>query len=72
MISLTSSEWNTIKDFCLLLEPFDVATIEMSAENNISISKVVVIVRGIQYSLNANSLTAKGTRIHSRTASGYI
>lgn len=52
--SLTSSEWNTIKDFCLLLEPFDVATIEMSAENNISISKVIVVVCGIQCSINAN------------------
>lgn len=42
--TLTVAEWEVLKDVCSVLEPFEVATTELSAEKNVSVSKVNVIL----------------------------
>ncbi|XP_028153494.2 E3 SUMO-protein ligase ZBED1-like [Diabrotica virgifera virgifera] len=44
---LTESEWVALKEMCCVLKPFEQLTTEMSAEQNVTLSKVIVIVKGL-------------------------
>lgn len=44
--NLTSEEWNDIEDIVPLLKPFNSLTIELSAEQFPTISKVIPLIRG--------------------------
>jgi len=58
---LTSLEWELISDCLPLLKPFDVMTVELSAEKYPKISKVIPLIRGLQYTLkNVATKTATG------------
>lgn len=45
---LSEEEWQLLKDICLILKPFEQLTIEMSAEKNVTLSKVIIIVKGLK------------------------
>ncbi|KAF0714432.1 Uncharacterized protein FWK35_00032648, partial [Aphis craccivora] len=51
--NLTPEEWVIIEDIVPLLRPFNSLTIELSAEQYPTISKVVPLLRGLQTSLNS-------------------
>ncbi|KAL4136315.1 hypothetical protein QTP88_007863 [Uroleucon formosanum] len=53
--NLTPEEWVIIEDIVPLLRPFNSLTIELSAEQYPTISKVVPLLRGLQTSLNAKT-----------------
>lgn len=38
--ALSTAEWEVLQEVCSVLEPFDIATTELSAEKNVSVSKV--------------------------------
>lgn len=61
--ALTSEEWDVLKEVCQILKPFDLATTELSAEKNISISKVIPMVAGITRAVTA-------PKVELKTASG--
>lgn len=61
--ALTSEEWEVLKEVCQILKPFDLATTELSAEKNISISKVIPLVSGITRAVTA-------PKVELKTASG--
>ncbi|XP_075156806.1 E3 SUMO-protein ligase ZBED1-like [Haematobia irritans] len=44
----SADEWNILKELCIILKPFNEITVEMSAENYTTISKIIVLVRGLQ------------------------
>lgn len=63
-IFLTSLEWELISDCLPLLKPFDVMTVELSAEKYPTLSKVIPLIRGLQYTLkNVTTKTATGNSI---------
>lgn len=41
LVLLTPEDWTTIADLCLILKPFAQITAELSAEKNVSASKVI-------------------------------
>ena len=55
---LNDADWKNLKSFCTILKPFHETTEEMSAEKNTSVSKVLLIVRGLQRLLQKIRLTA--------------
>jgi len=46
--SLTSDEWNTARELCKVLKPFDSLTREMSSDQAVTVSKVIVVVEGLK------------------------
>lgn len=44
---LTEPEWSALMELCKILKPFEEVTTEMSSEKFVTISKVIVIVRGL-------------------------
>lgn len=46
--SLSYEEWEMAKEICNILQPFDEITVELSAENYTTVSKIIVLVRGLQ------------------------
>ncbi|KAF0691848.1 zinc finger BED domain-containing protein 1-like, partial [Aphis craccivora] len=53
--NLESQEWSIIEDMIPLLRPFNNLTVELSAEQYPTISKVIPLIRGLQLSLNSKS-----------------
>ncbi|XP_050062434.1 E3 SUMO-protein ligase ZBED1-like [Aphis gossypii] len=53
--NLESQEWSIIEDMIPLLRPFNNLTVELSAEQYPTISKVIPLIRGLQFSLNSKS-----------------
>ncbi|CAG9840680.1 unnamed protein product [Diabrotica balteata] len=49
---LTESEWLQLKEVCQVLKPFEHITTEMSAEKNVILSKVIIVVKGLQSAIN--------------------
>ena len=45
--SLTSDEWKTPREVCQVLKPFESVTKEVSSENAVTVSKVIVLVEGL-------------------------
>ncbi|XP_072400428.1 E3 SUMO-protein ligase ZBED1-like [Diabrotica undecimpunctata] len=45
---LTELEWLELKEICLVLKPFEQISTEMSAEKNVNLSKIIVIVKGLE------------------------
>ncbi|KRT78170.1 hypothetical protein AMK59_7458 [Oryctes borbonicus] len=45
---LSEHEWIAIKEICKILEPFEQITNEMSSETAVTLSKVILIVRGLE------------------------
>lgn len=45
---LTENEWEICNERCMFLKPFEAATTEMSGENYVTASKVIVMVKGIK------------------------
>ena len=45
---LTSEEWSTLKEVCKVLKPFESVTKEMSSEDAVTVSKVIVLVEGLR------------------------
>lgn len=48
----TEEEWTILKDACHILKPFEAVTVEMSSEKQVTLSKVLLIVKGLLSSLN--------------------
>lgn len=48
----TEEEWIILKDFCHILKPFEAVTVEMSSEKHVTLSKVILIIKGLLSSLN--------------------
>lgn len=44
----TFEEWQVLKELCNILRPFNEITIEMSAEKFTTVSKLIVLIRGLQ------------------------
>ncbi|CAG9840967.1 unnamed protein product [Diabrotica balteata] len=47
----TEEEWLLLQEFCKILKPFEVVTVEMSSEKQITLSKVILIIKGVISSL---------------------
>ncbi|CAG9840793.1 unnamed protein product [Diabrotica balteata] len=47
----TEEEWLLLQEFCKILKPFEVVTVEMSSEKQITLSKVILIIKGVLSSL---------------------
>lgn len=41
--SLSSDEWSTLRELCKVLKPFDLVTREISSEQAVTVSKVIVV-----------------------------
>ncbi|CAI6371097.1 unnamed protein product [Macrosiphum euphorbiae] len=50
-VNLDHDEWKVVEDIITLLKPFDSLTVELSAEQYPTISKVIPLIRGLQGSL---------------------
>lgn len=57
--TLSADEWITVREICTILKPFQQITVETSAEKNVSVSKVIVLIRGSMLSLNKMRPTFK-------------
>jgi zinc finger BED domain-containing protein 1 (E3 SUMO-protein ligase ZBED1) len=44
---LTADEWLALKEISLVLKPFDAVTTEISAEKSVTVSKVIMLARGL-------------------------
>jgi Protein of unknown function (DUF 659) len=44
---LTQDDWKALKEITLVLKPFDAVTVEISAETTVTISKVIMLTRGL-------------------------
>ena len=44
---LTTVEWNTLEEIAEILKPFEEMTVELSAEKNVTISKVILMTEGV-------------------------
>ncbi|KAG8226166.1 hypothetical protein J437_LFUL007403 [Ladona fulva] len=49
---LSKQEWDTLREMCSILKPFEEVTVELSSEKTVSVSKVIVIARGLMTALN--------------------
>lgn len=45
---LSETEWQVLKEVCSILKPFEQITREMSEEKNVTLSKVIIIVKGLR------------------------
>lgn len=50
--TLSEDEWKILKEICKILQPFEQITTEMSAEKTVTLSKVIVLIRGLGSALN--------------------
>lgn len=58
---LTGLEWELISDCIPLLKPFEIMTVELSGENYPTLSIVIPLIRGLQYTLrNKTTSTTAG------------
>lgn len=55
---LSEAEWHLLNEICTVLKPFEQITVEMSAEKNVTLSKVIIIVKGLKSALNKFKFTA--------------
>ncbi|XP_030763197.1 zinc finger BED domain-containing protein 1-like [Sitophilus oryzae] len=53
----TEEEWVTLKEICLVLKPFEAVTVELSAEKQVTLSKVILLVKGLHSSLGKTRMT---------------
>ena len=44
---LTADDWVALREISLVLKPFDAVTIEISAEKSVTVSKVIMLTRGL-------------------------
>jgi hypothetical protein len=56
--SLTTDEWEVLQEIAVLLKPFDAVTTEISAENSVTMSKIILLSRGLT-SLSRSSTDTK-------------
>lgn len=66
LTSLEWEHWELISDCLPLLKPFDVMTVELSAEKYPTLSKVIPLIRGLQYTLK-NVATKQQQEINETT-----
>ena len=45
---LTADEWTTVEQLCKILQPFEQVSVELSAEENVTISKVILLAHNLQ------------------------
>jgi len=45
--TLTTDEWLTLQEACEILHPFELVTTEISSEQSMTVSKIIVLVRGL-------------------------
>lgn len=43
-LNLSANEWSSLKELCLVLKPFEEVTVELSAENYVTLSKLIPMV----------------------------
>lgn len=48
---LSANEWSSLRELCLVLKPFEEVTIELSAENYVTLSKLIPMVSILQNQL---------------------
>lgn len=67
---ISEADWVLLQEICTILKPFEQITTEMSAEKNITLSKVIILVKGLRSAMekvsqliSANS-TAKSLITH--------
>ncbi|KAJ8353165.1 hypothetical protein SKAU_G00207320 [Synaphobranchus kaupii] len=47
--TLSQEEWDTVKEVCPVLEPFEEMTVEISAESYVTASKMLPLCKGLQW-----------------------
>jgi len=45
---LTADEWTTVEQLCKILQPFEQLSVEVSAEENVTISKIILLAHNLQ------------------------
>lgn len=50
-LSTQKEEWTILKELCQILKPFEAIIVEMSAEKQVTLSKVILIIKGLLSSL---------------------
>ncbi|MGH0151274.1 UNVERIFIED_CONTAM: hypothetical protein FKN15_059132 [Acipenser sinensis] len=45
--TLTPADWDVVTESCDVLKPFDEVTVEISSENSVSVSKVIIMAKGL-------------------------
>lgn len=55
--NLSNDEWSVLKELVLVFRPFTQLTVELSAEKNVSVSKVIVMIKCLK--MNIDSLQVK-------------
>ncbi|XP_030765200.1 zinc finger BED domain-containing protein 1-like [Sitophilus oryzae] len=61
---LNAEEWLILEDCICVLKPFDLMTTTLSGEKYVTLSSIIPLVRGLQYSLNRmNCLTDIGNKL---------
>lgn len=48
---LTEDEWSTVDKLCKVLRPFHQLTVELSSERSVSVSKILVLINGLNSTL---------------------
>ncbi|KAJ8914023.1 hypothetical protein NQ315_012046, partial [Exocentrus adspersus] len=59
---LSEQEWDILREFCTILKPFEQITVEMSAEQSLTMSKLIVIIKGLKSVVNRIKLFISYTR----------
>ncbi|KAJ8932232.1 hypothetical protein NQ318_004434, partial [Aromia moschata] len=49
---LTEEEWNSLSEMCNVLKPFEQITIELSSEKAVTLSKLIVIMKGLKSAIS--------------------
>lgn len=63
---LSADEWLAIEDCVPVLKPFDLMTTVLSGEKYVTLSSIIPLVRGLQYSVNkVNCVTDIGNKLKS-------
>lgn len=69
---LTALEWELISDCLPLLKPFEIMTVELSGENYPTLSIVIPLIRGLQYTLRNKTTTTTAGDLLKKTAIDVI
>ncbi|XP_049821706.1 E3 SUMO-protein ligase ZBED1-like [Aethina tumida] len=70
---LSAEEWLAIEDCVPLLKPFDLMTTTLSGEKYVTLSSIIPLLRGLQYSLNKiNCVTEIGNKLKNDFHTNYL
>ncbi|XP_060759792.1 zinc finger BED domain-containing protein 4-like [Neoarius graeffei] len=55
--ALSQEEWELVKEVCTILQPFEEVTVEISADSNVTASKMLLLCKGLQQVTGQHQLT---------------